>query len=922
MVFRSTGGAAALGFALLLVAGCTKDPADLLQNAASFEQAGDYPAAIIELKSAIQLAPEDGALRFTLGRLYNAAFEPVPAEKELRAARRLAVTEGGRVDVELARSLRAQGKFKDLLADVPVMDGVEPANAASLHALRGRAEHALGHTEEAEAELGKARALEADSPDAVLLEAQIKAGKREFAAALDVLEGLLDKQPNYFDAWTYKAELLRVLRRDEDAVAAYGKILKMHPRNFAALVSRSSLLVGQGKLEEAAQDVAALNRAYKGHPQAFVQTGILELANGHPREALDAARAALKLTPGLASATLLAGLANNGLGLHEQAEQLLSAHMAGNPADSYARRVLGETLVELDQPARALEVLDPLLKQGTEDARVYATAGTALMAVGDKVRANEFFEKAASIKPADTQLQIQRAISMIGSGDGDLGLQELQTVLAAAKSASRADEYLVLSLLQQNELDRAWEAVEALEKRTPGTAITSNLRGVVLMAKGDEPAAKVAFEAAAAKEPGFLPAAKNLVQLDLARGDAAAARARYATAMAADKENVQAMMAGGELELLLGDKDRARALFEQAATAAPDAVEPRKQLIALYLADGEAQKAVEVADKALAISGADARLIILAAYAQREAGNANQAEQTIGRLIREYPESEQAHIRVAEFQVAAGRPEDATATLRKALARKSKSAALQVALVSQLVNQRQFDEALSLARSAQEAQPKAPIGDILEGEIHESAKDYDKASASYQRALAKQAIGTLAVKVFLAEARGGDVDGALGRLQAWADRHPSDPSARAQIGDVFLGRGDYKAAAEQYEQIIATKQAPLEVLNNLAFAYQSLKDERALQYAEAAYQAAPNSGMVVDTLGWILLEKGEAERALGYLRRAALLAPDQPEVIFHLASAHAGAGDAKTARAVLDELLKKHAEFPSRAAAKALRDTL
>jgi predicted Zn-dependent protease len=59
----------------------------------------------------------------------------------------------------------------------------------------------------------------------------------------------------------------------------------------------------------------------------------------------------------------------------------------------------------------------------------------------------------------------------------------------------------------------------------------------------------------------------------------------------------------------------------------------------------------------------------------------------------------------------------------------------------------------------------------------------------------------------------------------------------------------------------------------------------ALAVAEKAYQLAPGDANVADTFGWALVEAGQLEKGLRYLREAQVRAPDDPEIRDHLAEA-------------------------------------
>jgi Flp pilus assembly protein TadD len=88
--------------------------------------------------------------------------------------------------------------------------------------------------------------------------------------------------------------------------------------------------------------------------------------------------------------------------------------------------------------------------------------------------------------------------------------------------------------------------------------------------------------------------------------------------------------------------------------------------------------------------------------------------------------------------------------------------------------------------------------------------------------------------------------------------------------------------------------------------------------AEQAVVAAPRAPLVEDTLGWILVAQGEADKALTYLSVANLLAPKNPEIQYHLAVALNRLGRAADAQAMLETLLGSGATFSDKAEAEKL----
>jgi predicted Zn-dependent protease len=72
----------------------------------------------------------------------------------------------------------------------------------------------------------------------------------------------------------------------------------------------------------------------------------------------------------------------------------------------------------------------------------------------------------------------------------------------------------------------------------------------------------------------------------------------------------------------------------------------------------------------------------------------------------------------------------------------------------------------------------------------------------------------------------------------------------------------------------------------------------------------------MDTLGWILVEKGQAQRGLALLRKALVKAPKTPSTRYHYAVALAKTHDSASAQAQLISLLKETPNFPEAAAAR------
>ena len=102
-----------------------------------------------------------------------------------------------------------------------------------------------------------------------------------------------------------------------------------------------------------------------------------------------------------------------------------------------------------------------------------------------------------------------------------------------------------------------------------------------------------------------------------------------------------------------------------------------------------------------------------------------------------------------------------------------------------------------------------------------------------------------------------------------------------------------------------------------------MNDKSAISIAEQAVALAPNSPIVLDTLGVLYLESGDAAKATELLKKAVSLGPKLPQLHVSLARALAKSGDKDGARKELDEAQKGATDnSPLRAEIDKLRATL
>jgi predicted Zn-dependent protease len=141
-------------------------------------------------------------------------------------------------------------------------------------------------------------------------------------------------------------------------------------------------------------------------------------------------------------------------------------------------------------------------------------------------------------------------------------------------------------------------------------------------------------------------------------------------------------------------------------------------------------------------------------------------------------------------------------------------------------------------------------------------------------------------------------------VNGWQNTNPTEVTLPAFVSEKFLERKDYKSAIAILEKTSASVPNNPAVLNNLAWAYHQVKDPRALATAERAVGLANNHPSILDTAGWIMVERGDTARGLALLKKASAAAPASQDIRYHLAAALVKSGDKNAAKTELNKIIK------------------
>lgn len=270
------------------------------QIAAALLAAGRPDEARRELEQVVAAAPEFGNAHWMLAECYVVLGRGDDATESFEAAARRIPTQAGPKLAE-GRALEARGRFDAAAEAYLAAIAREPTSAPSVHAIlalragRGDLARAIGELNE----------LASRFPGSVALQtgiAEAEHRRRNLDAAGAALHRALALDPDSSEARLLQADMLLDAGRPGDAAAAYRALLQTRSATRPAELGLGRALVLGPDGAEAEAWIAGLVAKYPGDATPFVLRGVLLERRDDLAGALQAYREALELDPSNADA--------------------------------------------------------------------------------------------------------------------------------------------------------------------------------------------------------------------------------------------------------------------------------------------------------------------------------------------------------------------------------------------------------------------------------------------------------------------------------------------------------------------------------------------------------------------------------------------------------------------------------------------
>lgn len=908
--------AAIMAFASPVLAASAKDAQAYIAHARALIAKGDLKGAEIELRNAVRLNPGDANVHVTLAEIYFNLGNLPAAEAEARLARQ---DKGppDTVDPILAQTLVSEGKLNELFD--AVTPGKRAAKAESVVRLElGLAHLMLGELKEAEPLLKDAVKLDGRSVPARDGLAQLLLREGDSDGATGELARARSLDPNDVTMLRLTAEIALAKGDRAGAIDQFGAILAKHPDDVQTLLDRANALMSVGKLDAAAKDIAA---ARKLSPENLVGNFMYALylaKKGELKQADDVLTTISQYFNNFPDGYYLEGAVEYSLGEYAEAQANLTKYSVRNPTFAPARRLLALIAARQRDWKSVINTLEPVAKDPSAGAATLALLARAYMATGKRDEAVALLQNAAQ-STSDQKDATQLALIEMQIGQTAAGLSKLKNLAATPQGVAIAGPVLVLNDLRSGKVAEAAAEAQAMVARDKDDVMAQDLLGIVRMSQQHYNDAIAIFRALADNNPNLIAASRNLASALIAAGHPDQGRQVLDALLKQHPDDVPSLMSLAQLDAVQKNYDAAADLFARAEKAAPKDATPgirRLQLFALEKKWDDARAAARDLEGQFPANGNVINAVIDADLA---AGDKQAAVAQGERLTEAYPQSAPAFVRYAELQEAAGNKADARQSLMKAHDLDPLNGAYVAALVQFDFANGGLDAALATAKSLAGQDPV--VAALLEAEALRRGNRADVAAERLATAFKQHPDVRLAVAVAQTEFATGKHESAETLLVDWLKNHPGNPAATLALADLYLADNDYDKAQPLYEAMRTQLPEDANIVNDLADIYAHKNDPRALAMATDAYYMAPNPHYA-DTLGWLMLAKGETADAAALLENAGKSLPNDLAVQYHFAVALDREGNKAGARTVLERIVNSSSPFDGKADAEKLLSQL
>lgn len=564
---------AAVSLALVLTAGCSRDPnvrkQKYLQSGKRYEESGKYKEASIQFLNALKVDKNFADAHYELAKTYLKMGNGMPAYAQLMQT------------VDLA-----------------------PANLPARIDL-GNIYLAGGKPDKAEEQAKAVIDADPNYADAYALLAAVANANKQPAQALQNLQHAMELDPNKASYHTARALLAAASPGNESQVQdELSKAANLDPKSATPHMLLASMLEKKGDLAGAEHQYQAAMDATPKDQQIQERTALagLYFRSGNKDKAEQTVIQTVEQNPDSVDASRVLQDFYARTNQADRLESEFATLSAKYPKSVPIRLMYGRILTDKKDYAKASQVASELTKTNGNDPEVQVLNAVLMMNTGKTDDALALLKKATKDAPNNYQTQI--LLGRVANTKGDVALAQ-SAFQAAAKlqpGSLEAAAGLAMVAVEKRDASTLSDVADTMLKAHPDLIQGHIWRATAEAMQGNYDRADADLQIALKQQPNNPAVYLELAQVRKAQGKTAEARTLFEKVHQLQPDDARAVAELVQADLVAKQPDKARTLIQESITKYPNNGVFYAQMAQLQLLSKDFNGALQNSQKAMQLS--------------------------------------------------------------------------------------------------------------------------------------------------------------------------------------------------------------------------------------------------------------------------------------------------------------------------------
>jgi tetratricopeptide (TPR) repeat protein len=636
-----------------------------LARGKSLLQEERYPEALIELKNAVQIAPNyaPGHYYLALAYIYLSRLREAAAEfytcaridsKNVNALLKLNAVQSLLKDAQdapgeapaqprrgddylrgrtlMAKVLLYSGDVRDAYADAKKVYSTSPDTFES-NVLMGDISLAQRDFEKAKAHYLKALSLNPQSYEVNFKIGSLYLYDNEFGKAIAQMEAAARLSPNNPMVYKIIGDCYAYQNRYDAAIEQYKKAFAVDKGFVKALKSICNMLVFRGKLVEAAPYVEEFARISPDDPDALLVRAILRFSREEHDGGFADIEKSLKVRKDSLLARFIYGRMLASAGRHAEARDQLLAAVRINSHMTDPRIELCGVYLKLDEGEKALKEAERAVALSPNDIRPRILLGKVYLHLKDYRKAQESFEEIAQKYPDKPDAHYYMGVIHQQKNRRARAVKEYLNALGRDINYLPAFYPLLEIYMATRNYNQAVRLCDKMLRVHPENAGVHEVAGRVLDGFGKKDEALKFYEKAVDLNPKLIAARLRLVDLYLEKNLHMNALQQCEEVLRLSPDNAQTLRKAAQIYQALGNHAKALEFYEKALSLQFDHVSANNAAWLYAQEGGSIERALQLAEQAEIESGYDPRTVDTAAWILIRAGRYDEAVERLRKIV-------------------------------------------------------------------------------------------------------------------------------------------------------------------------------------------------------------------------------------------------------------------------------------------------